>query len=840
MIRNKLLTLRQFSGVVTLALLVLPIYLTLSESKFVAMISKKISPQSQVAIQKGASQISEKQSDALIDTVLAILETYYVDSSRINNSSLLSGAVDGMTYAFPEAEVSMRENIQRLRLSGKEVQFDYQDSLTHEALKSNLKKMLAFCEATYLDQLLTPSIFSLLGSEKNCTTIVVNAILSSLDAHSSLMSPEEFAELRQGTEGSFGGLGVIVGVKNHLLTVVKPMPRSPALRAGLMKNDKIFSIDGYPTFGRSLDQLVGHMKGPPGSIATLSVLKAGRSSPVEIKVKREVIEVDSVESIPHHSGGTHFLQIVVDSFASRTSKEIINSIREFKRAFPLNGVVLDLRSNPGGLLDQAVEVSDIFLKRGSIVSTKGRKEDVEFATRGIDELDFPVVVLMNEDSASASEIVAGALQDNGRAVIVGQPSFGKGSVQTLFELPDERALKLTIARYFTPSNRSIQNTGITPDVWVQPVLERSENRNLFGSYRYRNEAFLPNHLTSVDSDKQGERRQSVLKGFYLKKAPLISDEENPFDFELNVARLIIEKSASVYGARLPVSAQRSTHLLALSFESIQQELSKSNSRVSSWLKDKFGLNWAGIAQVKSSSLKISVAEDEIRSLGGSKFLVPWRLDNITQNEAQHVSVFIQSQVMGLETTEVILGQVGGRESKSGVFEISVPASASPGKYRVSAGIAIDSLPLEDAMFDFNLTVTPTEYAGLNISARYTDLLHKSNNDFKGMILNPGGRGQVLLEVENTSNVEISDLSIDIVNLSGDQIAAQTFGDRKFSLGKAKRILIDVPVSAGSKIDSDSVSLGFVFRSANFREPVAKAVHLSAAKGEVLRNKSVSH
>ncbi|MCX6127159.1 MAG: S41 family peptidase [Proteobacteria bacterium] len=308
----------------------------------------------------------DKTSGALLDAVIAIVQSYYVDSDRTEAKVLLKGAVQDLAFAIPEVELIESDQMQTLKVKGKGLAISLNQDLSYDELLAHLKSLVKLCSAVHLETMVSLSSSAILGSEPNCSTMILNAVLSSLDAHSSLMSPDSYKDLRQGTDGSFGGLGVIVGVKNHQLTVIKPMPRSPALRAGLKKNDHIISIDGFSTFGLSLDQLVAHMKGDPGSIAQLSVLRPDSQFPISLPVRREIIEVDSVEARPHHKGQIHFLQLVVDSFSARTGKEVLAAIKLFRSKFPLHGVVLDLRSNPGGLLDQAIEVSDIFLKSGII------------------------------------------------------------------------------------------------------------------------------------------------------------------------------------------------------------------------------------------------------------------------------------------------------------------------------------------------------------------------------------------------------------------------------------------------------------------------------------------
>ena len=314
---------------------------------------------------------------------------------------------------------------------------------------------------------------------------VFNIVLSKLDAHSSYLSSVLYKDLKEGTEGKFGGLGVLVTIKDHVLTVIEPIPKSPAYRAGVKRRDKIVAIDNIKTFGTTLDELVENMRGEPGSNVRLTLLRENQESLLKVDLKREVIEIDSVKDKILSDGEILYLKI--ESFSARTAEDIYTAIKKHKN---IKGIVLDLMDNPGGLLDQAIKVADIFLRKGEIVSTKGQSKMSFSAESNKLDSNLPLIVLVNKDSASASEIVASAIQDLNRGLLIGQPTFGKGSVQTVFELPTGEALKLTIARYYSASGRSIQRQGITPDIWLQPLEAYPQNKNILGDFRYKSERFM--------------------------------------------------------------------------------------------------------------------------------------------------------------------------------------------------------------------------------------------------------------------------------------------------------------------------------------------------------------
>jgi carboxyl-terminal processing protease len=323
----------------------------------------------------------------------------------------------------------------------------------------------------------------------------INGMLTKLDPHSSYMSPKEFKEEQVETHGEFGGLGLDVTMESGVLKVIAPIDNMPAERAGVLAGDAITALDGQPIKGWSIDQAVERMRGPAGSPIMLTIDRKGVAQPLAVKVVRDIIKINPVKYSLEGDAGW----IKIKSFENEHTTEYLQQAVEDiqKMAGPaLAGYVIDLRNNPGGLLDQAIAVSDAFLDRGVIVVTKGRNaNDVERAAAKAGDITSgkPIVVLINGGSASASEIVAGALQDHKRAQLIGTRSFGKGSVQTLIPLGDNGALRLTTARYYTPAGRSIQATGIVPDYVVEPELPADVKLQLSAA-PLEAEAQLPGHL----------------------------------------------------------------------------------------------------------------------------------------------------------------------------------------------------------------------------------------------------------------------------------------------------------------------------------------------------------
>ncbi len=339
-------------------------------------------------------------------------------------------------------------------------------------------------------------------------TLLENAIrgmLTGLDPHSTYLDQEAFKQLQEGTSGEFGGLGIEVGMEDGFIRVIAPIDGTPAQKAGIKAGDLIIRLDDTPVKGMSLDEAVKIMRGKPGTSITLTVVREGEEKPIKITVVRAIIKVKSVRTETLEPG---YGYLRITTFQSRTGDDLKKALRLLteKNGGTLKGLVMDLRNNPGGVLSAAVEVADAFLDQGLIVYTEGRIEDSELKyTAKPDDLlhGAPLVVLVDGGSASASEIVAGALQDHRRGIIMGRQTFGKGSVQTILPMTNGTAIKLTTARYFTPSGRSIQAEGITPDIILQRVrLERVEDDG--GTIK---EADLSRHLENPKNGNGGARKR---------------------------------------------------------------------------------------------------------------------------------------------------------------------------------------------------------------------------------------------------------------------------------------------------------------------------------------------
>jgi len=369
-------------------------------------------------------------------------------------------------------------------------------------------------------------------------TILKNAIkgmMSGLDPHSSYLDETHFKLLKEGTSGEFGGLGIEVSMEDGLIRVISPIDDTPAQRAGVLPRDLIFRIDGKSVKNMELDESIKLMRGKPGTEIELSILREGSIEPVIIRLKRAVIKVSSVKSRLLEE---NFAYLRISSFQSRTARQIKIALKKLvkeNKNQALQGLILDLRNNPGGILNGSVDVVDVFLDKGLIVYTQGRLKDSQLkfnATSGDLLNGASIVVLVNGGSASASEIVAGALQDHQRAIIMGTDTFGKGSVQTIKPLTKTTAIKITTARYYTPSGRSIQAEGIVPDITLANVSLAKKQSNAFVQIK---EADLKGHLLHKNSTSTEKSVDSQNKSKNKRDKNDVDSQDKKIDYALHEA-----------------------------------------------------------------------------------------------------------------------------------------------------------------------------------------------------------------------------------------------------------------------------------------------------------------
>ncbi len=440
--------------------------------------------------------------------VLLEINNNYVDPSRVHPRDMLLKGLDAIQRSVAQVLVRHEDNAPTLtvRVDTHEQTFQVADVNAPWDLENRWREIF-----TFLQQHLRGTDVDL----RDVEYVAANGMLHTLDPHSVVLNPDQFHEMQIQTGGHFGGLGIVISIRDGLLTVMNPMPGTPASRAGLRRYDRIVKIGEESTTNMALSEAVNRLRGPEGSPVTIWVTRAGQGGwqqPRRFDIVRAVISVRSVE---HRllANGVGYAKI--KSFSENTAEELTRAVHEMREQ-GMRSLVLDMRGNPGGLLEQAVQVADLFLRDGTVVITAGnrREERDEREARAPEtEPEYPLAVLIDGGSASASEIVAGALKNNNRALIVGQTSFGKGSVQTIRNLPDGGALKITIAQYLTPGNVSIQGVGITPDIELDPMTVDALDMDLDADRTFTREADLSAHLTNVRA--RGDQRPAEVLRYYF-------------------------------------------------------------------------------------------------------------------------------------------------------------------------------------------------------------------------------------------------------------------------------------------------------------------------------------
>ena len=441
----------------------------------------------------------------------AILEVkdHYVEPDRVTPRKMLLSGLDAIQRSVAPVLVHYEEGDEDLAIQVHDAQarFGVSDVNAPWVLSSRFREIFGFLQTNLADEDI---------DLRDVEYAAVNGMLRTLDPHTVLLIPDVYEEMRMSTRGEFGGLGIVISIPEGHLTVMQPMPNTPASRAGLEAGDRIVKINDESTLNMPLSEAVDRLRGAPGSQVTVWIVRPGSwTAPRRFELTRAIIQIESVES---RMLGDGIGYIKIENFQGNTYEDMRRALARLHRQ-GLRGLVLDLRDNPGGLLEQAVRISDAFLRSGTIVTTSSNdpnQDDEKSARAQGTEPDYPLAVLVNGGSASASEIVAGALKAHDRAVVVGQRTFGKGSVQVLYDFQDGSALKLTIAQYLTPGDVSIQGVGIVPDIAIDPMTVDRADMDLATDTTFLRESDLRQALTS-DRVREAEQPQTILR-YYLPAA----------------------------------------------------------------------------------------------------------------------------------------------------------------------------------------------------------------------------------------------------------------------------------------------------------------------------------
>ena len=592
----------------------------------------------------------------------------YVDPSRIRPHRMLLAALESMQKEVAEVIVHTTDDGQQatVKVDIYRRRFDLSTVRSLHTLYVRLKQIMGFVER-HLDRK---------ADIQEVEYAIINGALSTLDPHSVLWNPQTYRDMKVGTRGSFGGLGIEITIKGSVLTVVAPIDGTPAAKAGIRAGDRIVRIGSESTVNMNLNEAVNHLRGDPGTKVVIFVMRKGEPRTLRFEITRAIIKIKTVESRVL-KGRVGYLRI--KHFSRSTATELEVHLAALKKKSVV-GIVLDLYNNPGGLLEQAIKTADMFLSRGTIVTTvsnAGTQKVPKPATSFSHMPDAPMVLLVNTGSASASEIVAGALKNQDRAVVIGETTFGKGSVQVLYDNYDGSALKLTIAQYLTPGDISIQTSGITPDVHAVPVKVGAERIVFYGSGTRRRERDLAAHLSPFHR-KRTVRPVAMLRYLETPKGAKSgkTSAESSGGADPAVIRLGRDLVLQSYGR----SRQR---IMSLAREFLAGRRISESKRIASALQRR-GIDWSVQPASDVPMLEAEVKTDRPRGgyRAGGKMKITVTVSNLGLGPAYRVRAISEAASPALQDLEFFFGKIEPGGSRSYTTHVSIPRDAHSSIWKV--------------------------------------------------------------------------------------------------------------------------------------------------------------
>lgn len=645
----------------------------------------------------------------VLKKVVVYVNDNYVDPKRIDPKEMFVSALEAVEKSTAEVMVegAATDGKVKVTVGAASQTFKFGDLDSLWMIPTRIRPVFAFIQ----DNLVTTD------DRREIEYAAINGMLGTLDPHSWLLKPDVYREMKLQTKGEFGGLGFVIAMEEERLTVKKVLKNTPASRAGIKKSDHITRIEDESTINMDLNEAVSKLRGKPGTEIRIFV-KRGADSEKKHVLVRDLI---SIESVTHKllDGGVGYVR--VSSFAGTTARDLTKAIAEMKKSSggKLNGLVLDLRSNPGGLLDQAIQVADLFVDEGTIVTTAGMSDKLrepKSARRHGGEREFPIAVLVNSESASASEIVAGAIKNLGRGVVIGRQTFGKGSVQVLYDIVEpgtrkESALKLTIAQYLTPGDQSIQEIGVTPDIELVPALVTKERVDLFSPPRLVREADLDKHFANgfnpqpetkkvVEADEKPVESMRYLVEVKKKEAEAAADDDEPVIDEPDEDAL--HKDWQVKFARELVASAPKTDRKSM-LEAAREFLAGRHASEQRRIEEAIGalgVDWTR-SEAKPEgevSAKVKVTTTPARARPGEPFTVTVAVKNDGKAPLEQLRAYTRCEAEKtayrrscdrFDRREFLFGRIAPGETKSWTTEVKLP-------HYVSASRELLSLRFEEA------------------------------------------------------------------------------------------------------------------------------------------------
>jgi carboxyl-terminal processing protease len=692
---------------------------------------------------KDQAEVSNKetydlQQLVILNRVVMYVEDNYVEPKRINRAKMVASALTEVQEVVPEITTNIKKDDKEQPISVSIQLNTHKEVYMLNEIKNRYHLIFAFRDMFGFIQRHLEHFDEL----RDIEYAAINGMLSTLDPHSTLLTPEAFAEMRLNTRGRFGGLGISIGIRENQLTILNPIENTPASKAGLQANDKIVQINLDSTVNMSLSDAVNMMRGEPGTDVDIYIVREGWKSPRKFTLTRDSIKVKSVKSLDLGQG---IALIRVQRFQNTTVDELKLALKQFKRSQKrnkINGLVLDLRYNPGGLLEQATRMVDLFIDEGMIVKTVAFGDKIrepQMATKEGTLKRLPIIVLVNASSASASEIVAGALRNHERALIIGQRTFGKGSVQQLMDNPDESALKLTIAQYLTPGDISIQSVGIAPHIKLSPVLLTDKTTYFFGNPNEKyGEASLPEHLENERS-KLSKVQKPLGELRYVQDPDLLEQQrKNPNrilkDFEMQIAKDILIDAKSF----------RFRPLLASAHKIIKSTGVKQEQKIDKLLRAK-DIQWLSQVNQKAAQGEATITLKEIddKVLAGSTLEIQVTVRNTGRSDLHKVRGMSQSENPYLKDHEFILGHIPVGESRTWTEKVEIPSGMAERLDTMSIKFEGDGKSeISEARTQIHIQSLPKPH--FNLSYRIDDQTYGNGDG----LLSPGEEVEMILNFIN--------------------------------------------------------------------------------------------
>lgn len=755
----------------------------------------------------------------ILNRVLLQIKDNYVEPERIRPNKMLVYALDEIQNSIAEVVVDFDrgkdDHPQRVTVAVNEKSKSFEigkiESLWEMSFR--LKEIFHFVQ-----EHLEPSAEV---KYRDVEYAAINGMLTTLDPHSTLLPPEYYEEMQTQTGGKFGGLGIVISVRDGALTVISPIDGTPAANKGIKARDQIVRIGEASTVNMNLTEAVDMLRGEPGTDIDLWILRKGWSEARQYTVTRDIIKIDSVDS---QALGDKVGYIRIKNFQANTYPDLKKHLGKLKEKMGgMQGLVLDMRDNPGGLLDQAIKVSDLFIEEGAIVSTVGvgnRLREKREARRAGSEPSYPILVLVNAGSASASEIVAGALQNHDRAVVLGDTTFGKGSVQVLYEFPDNSALKLTVAQYLTPGGISIQSSGIVPDLRIIPVAVTDDEIDMFLSHNVMREQDLSSHLTNQNVRQQVKDGKLFVR--YLNEKS--GDEEDEFrdpdafeeDFEIRMAQQLLAQAGTEWNR-------------AKLIEKLQPELQKVSdaelTRITAELS-KQGIDWTRGPSATKPELDVKVTTSAAKGLvkAGEELIMTVSATNKGNETFHQLKAISKSDSATLDDREFLFGKLTPGQTKLWKVKMTVPKD-SPSRHDIVGLEFSDAQNIyADIKSDAQVRVVGADRPQFAFSY---DIIDASGDG----VLTTGETATLRVFVRNAGKADSGETLVYLKNLAGETVYLKTGRTTLDKVGAGATVPVEFTFTVKSAPAGEAVELEIDIYDSTFREFTQKKFSLPFANAD---------